>query len=157
MRLIIDCDVGTDDAQAVMMALVQPHVDLVAVTTVFGNAPLDNTCINTLRVLKACGRLDIPVYRGAANSLTGRAGVGDGFHGKDGLGDVFLPEVDPVDEGAIEREHAASALARLAAENPGEYTLVATGPLTNLALALHLDPKFGENLKDCFIMGGNGD
>ena len=72
MKLVIDCDVGTDDAQAIMMALAYPGVEVVGITSVYGNSGIENTARNALRVLKVCGKLNVPVYKGIGRSLLGK-------------------------------------------------------------------------------------
>ncbi|KAJ7993377.1 hypothetical protein DPEC_G00271780 [Dallia pectoralis] len=152
--LVIDTDTGIDDAQAIMMALATPSVQILGITCCFGNTHVDNVCQNVLRVLSVCGCPEIPVFRGAKVPLVRPIeGFKDHF-GTDGLGDV-LEDKDPQWEEKIQRENAASALIRLVADNPKQVSLVALGPLTNLALAIRLDPTFVLNLKELFIMGGN--
>ncbi|VDI08040.1 Hypothetical predicted protein [Mytilus galloprovincialis] len=114
---------------------------------------VDDVCRNTLRVLKVCNRLDISVYKGAEKSILGEGERASHYHGNDGLGDA--PNHEPVDGTLIKKEHAVNALLRLVNENPGEITLVALAPLTNIALTLRLDPDFGSKLKEVFIMGEN--
>ncbi|XP_063306623.1 inosine-uridine preferring nucleoside hydrolase-like [Pelobates fuscus] len=151
--LLIDVDCGTDDAQAIMMAIASPNVKILGITCVGGNTVLDNVCKNVLRVLKLCNRCDIPVYRGANKAILGDSIHASYFHGVDGLGDVPDPN-SPGLEG-IQKEHAVDAMRRLISKHPGEIRLVATGPLTNLALAVKMDPTLSEKLKCLYIMGGN--
>ncbi|XP_056271346.1 inosine-uridine preferring nucleoside hydrolase isoform X2 [Pseudoliparis swirei] len=152
--VIIDTDCGIDDAQAIMMALAAPDIRVLGVTCVFGNTSVENVCQNVLRVLDVCERQEIPVFRGSGGPLVGaRVATTDHF-GTDGLGDVFKDR-DPLWEQKVQKEHAVSALIRLATENQQQVSLVALGPLTNLALAVRLDPGFPQKLKDLFIMGGN--
>ncbi|XP_053569061.1 inosine-uridine preferring nucleoside hydrolase-like [Bombina bombina] len=151
--LLIDVDCGTDDAQAIMMAIAAPNVQILAITCVGGNTPLDNVCKNVLRVLKLCDRLDIPVYRGASTSIIGGNIHASYFHGIDGLGDVPDPDAPGLE--LIKKEHAVDAMKRLASKYPGKISLVATGPLTNLALAARMDPTFPQKLHSLYIMGGN--
>ncbi|KAJ8312030.1 hypothetical protein KUTeg_009403 [Tegillarca granosa] len=153
VKIIIDVDTGVDDAQAIMLALTSKEVDVLAITCVQGNADVENVCRNTLRVLKVCDRLDIPVYKGASKPLIGFGLDATHYHGKDGMGDVANPE--EVDMSLIQSEPASLALLRLSKEYPGEITLVALAPLTNIALAIRLDPDFGTRLKEMFMMGGN--
>ncbi|XP_041349599.1 inosine-uridine preferring nucleoside hydrolase-like [Gigantopelta aegis] len=151
-KLIIDVDTGSDDALAIMLALQQPDVDVLAITCVFGNSNIDNVCKNTLRVLDLCCKSDIPVYRGVEKSILTQSE--HQFHyGRDGMGDCDWPE--PVDTGRIQSEHAVLALLRLVNQYAGEITLVTLGPMTNVALAIRLDPSFGDKLKEVFVMGGN--
>ncbi len=148
-QLIIDTDAGIDDAQAILLALGQPGVEVAAITTLSGNVHVDKVTKNVLKTLEATGR-HVPVYRGAERPLINDVNYAEDVHGADGLGDCNIPEA----QGQIEREHAALALTRMAAERPGHYTLVAIGPLTNVALATRLDPSFPRNLAEFVFMGG---
>ncbi|CAL8266551.1 unnamed protein product [Lota lota] len=152
-KLLIDVDCGVDDAQAIMIALVAPNVEVLGITCVHGNTNVENVCKNTLRVLKACHKLEIPVFKGADKPILGKRIDAGHFHGMDGLGDVPDPDAPGLD--LIQKEGAVSAMIRLVNENPGQISLVATAPLTNLALAVRLDPSFPSKLKGLFIMGGN--
>uniref|UniRef100_A0A1A8MBN1 Inosine/uridine-preferring nucleoside hydrolase domain-containing protein n=1 Tax=Nothobranchius pienaari TaxID=704102 RepID=A0A1A8MBN1_9TELE len=152
--LIIDTDSGIDDAQALMMALAAPDVEVLAVTCVFGNTAVANVCHNVLRVLSVCERQEIPVFRGSACPLVGIGNLFSDHFGGDGLGDV-MEYKDPLWEEKIQREHAVNAMVRLVSEHEMQVSLVALGPLTNLALAVRLDPCFPNKLRDLYIMGGN--
>lgn len=154
-KLIIDVDTGVDDAQAIMVALADPTVQILGITCTHGNTPLENVLKNTLRVLKVCGRLDIPVFRGSGEPLQASKIHAGEFHGKDGLGDVPDPDAPGLE--LLQNESAMQAIIRMADENPGEVTLVGTGPLSNLALAVKLDPSLPKKLKALYIMGGNTD
>ncbi|XP_064619028.1 uncharacterized protein LOC135482694 isoform X1 [Lineus longissimus] len=155
MKLIIDVDTGTDDALAIMVALAQSDVEVLAITCVHGNVRVNEGCRNTLRVLQTCDRLDIPVYKGAAKPLVMKSHPLTHYHGLDGLGDTSIDSASPVDISIIKEEFAAVAMVNLVNKYPGEVTLVALAPLTNLSLAQHLDPEFGKKLKSLLIMGGN--
>lgn len=151
MRLIIDTDAGVDDAQAILMALAQPGVTVEAITTVTGNTHVDWVIRNVFTVLGLKG-VRAPVYRGAASPLV------PGFwqpevrvHGADGLGNYHDR---PAEYPPVEAEPAAMALVRLADAAPGELTLVALGPLTNVALACRLDPDFPRKIGHFIFMGG---
>ncbi|XP_077993336.1 nucleoside hydrolase-like isoform X1 [Glandiceps talaboti] len=153
MKVVIDTDAGVDDAEAILMALAQPDVEVVAITCVHGNTYVDQVCVNVLRTLQVCNRLDIPVFKGASLSLQGSDDRAHEYHGSDGLGDAT--DHKEVDTGLIQSEHAVNALIRYANEMKGELTLIAIGPLTNLALAIRMDPEFTTKLKNVVIMGGN--
>ncbi|XP_044055310.1 probable uridine nucleosidase 1 isoform X2 [Siniperca chuatsi] len=153
-QVIIDTDCGIDDAQAIMMALAAPNIQIVGVTCVFGNAAVENVCQNVLRVLSICEREGIPVFQGAGGPLVGASNPLSDHFGSDGLGDV-IENKDPQWEEKIQSEHAVNAMIRLVTENQKQVSLVALGPLTNLALAVRLDPCFPQKLKDLYIMGGN--
>ncbi|XP_030583771.1 inosine-uridine preferring nucleoside hydrolase [Archocentrus centrarchus] len=152
--VIIDTDCGIDDAQAIMMALAAPNVEILGITCVFGNAAVDNVCQNVLRVLSVCERGGIPVFRGSPSPLVGAGNSPRDHFGSDGLGDV-IKEKDPQWEEKIQKEHAVNAMIRLVSENQKQVSLVALGPLTNLALAVRLDQHFPQKLRDLHIMGGN--
>ena len=154
---VVDCDGGVDDAHAILMILARSDVDLVAITTVYGNTFVEQVGRNIRRLLRVAERTDIPIYAGVNAPLVGLPHKNYFYYGADGFGDV--PEGDDADMtsagGTAEKEHAVSALLKLADAHPGEITLVCLGPLTNVALALKLDPLFGEKLHKCVIMGGN--
>lgn len=146
--IILDVDMSVDCTQAVMMAVTRPDVDIQAITCVGGVVNIEHTCNNALRVLKTCNREDIPVFRGAEKPL-----VGDTLHSDENLAGAAWET--PADARQIEAEHAVSALIRFVNEYPGQITLICLGPLTNLALALRLDPQVARKLKDICILGGN--
>ncbi|KAM9835894.1 inosine-uridine preferring nucleoside hydrolase-like isoform 1-T2 [Aulostomus maculatus] len=152
-KLILDVDTGVDDAQAIMMALSDPNVNILGITCCHGNTPLENVLKNTLRVLKVCNRLDIPVYRGCSAPLLARKRHAGDYHGKDGLGDVPDPDAPSLE--LLNKKKAPQALIQMIKQNAGEVTLVATAPLTNLAVAVQLDPSITQKLKALYIMGGN--
>ncbi|XP_045924577.1 inosine-uridine preferring nucleoside hydrolase-like isoform X2 [Micropterus dolomieu] len=152
-KLIIDLDTGVDDAQAIMVALAAPNVEVLGITCCFGNTPLENVLKNTLRVLKVCNRLDIPVYCGCSEPLLARKRHAGDYHGKDGLGDVPDPDAPGLE--LLQKKKAAPAMIKIVNQNPGEVRLVATAPLTNLAVAVQLDPSFPKKLNALYIMGGN--
>jgi len=148
--LILDCDPGHDDALAIIVALARPELELLAVTTVAGNAGLDATTRNALRVLTLAGRTDLPVAAGAARPLVRSLHVASNVHGASGLEGADLPE--PVfaarPEGAIELMRSVL----LAAGRP--VTIAAVGPLTNVALLLRTHPELAERIDTIRIMGG---
>lgn len=151
--LIIDTDVGSDDAMALLLVLNHPNQKILAITTVFGNIQVETATTNALRILNLCKRPDIPVYKGCKNSLVYPT-ESDDYHGPDGLGgnSHLFPLPDNV---TVKDEHAANALVRLIKEHPKQITIICLGPLTNLALAHRLDPEFSDNIKGMMIMGGN--
>jgi purine nucleosidase len=151
MQLIIDTDAGVDDAHALMMALAHPNAQVKAITTVTGNIGVYQVNRNVLTVLDIM-RCDVPVYQGADRPLVNEwVWETEEFHGKDGLGDW---PGRPPSQRQIETEHGVLALIRLLSESPGELTLVALGPMTNLALAVRLDPSLPRKVKQLIFMGG---
>ncbi|XP_067888893.1 nucleoside hydrolase-like [Heterodontus francisci] len=151
--LLLDVDSGVDDAQAMMMALAAPNVQILGITCTHGNTKIENVCKNVLRVLKVCQRSEIPVYRGASASLLEDQLNADHFHGKDGLGDVPDPNAPGLEY--VQAEFAVNAMIRIATECAGQVSLVAIGPLTNVALAFKMDHTFPSKLRHLYIMGGN--
>ena len=149
--LILDCDPGIDDAVAILLALASPEIDLLALTTVAGNVPLARTTANGLRVLELAGRGDVPLAAGADRPLVHpRASGSEETHGETGLDGSGLPEPTLAPVG----EHAVELIARLALERPGEVTLAAVGPLTNVALLAALRPEAFAALRRIVVMGG---
>ncbi|XP_038674865.1 inosine-uridine preferring nucleoside hydrolase-like [Scyliorhinus canicula] len=151
--LLLDVDCGVDDAQAMMMALAAPNVQILAITCVHGNTKIENVCKNVLRVLEVCQKTKIPVFRGSGASLLGNQLTAANYHGEDGLGDAPDPKAPGLEH--LQAEYAVNALIRIATEHAGQVSLVATGPLTNVALAFKMDPTFSSKLKQLYIMGGN--
>jgi purine nucleosidase len=144
-----DCDTGIDDALTLGL-LVAEGADVRGIGSVSGNLAAAGGARNTLDLLALMGRTDIPVAVGAHDPIDGVFGGGAAWvHGKNGIGDVELPRVgEPVDESAAE------LLVRLAHEHPGALRVLAVGPLTNLALALELEPRLPSLVADVVIMGG---
>jgi pyrimidine-specific ribonucleoside hydrolase len=149
--IILDCDPGHDDALAIVLALARPELRLLAITTVAGNAALDRTTRNALRVLTLLERTDVPVAAGADRPLIREPWVPVEVHGDSGLDGADLPEpaAAPVAISAVE---LMSALLR-GSDEP--VTLVATGPLTNVALLLRSAPALHGRIAEISIMGGS--
>ncbi|HEX5417106.1 MAG TPA: nucleoside hydrolase [Chloroflexota bacterium] len=151
LRTVIDCDPGIDDAMALFFGLQAPEIDVVAITTVWGNVDVATTTANALRLLEIADRPEIPVAAGAARPLVGpMPRLGEAIHGADGQGNTNLPPptLKPAAESAVD------LLIRLAHVHPGELTLVAIGPLTNIAMALIRDPAIARLYRKIVIMGG---
>jgi len=147
--VIIDTDCGVDDALAILMALVDPAIEVVGITCVAGNVGLGHVVRNVATVCDAALAPAIPIFRGASRPLLMAPVDAASVHGADGLGDVgFAPSTRPIDP-----EPAAAALVRLARAHPGA-TLVPLGPLTNVALALALEPELPQLLGATVLMGG---
>lgn len=145
----MDVDTGVDDALALLLALSSPEVELVGVSTVAGNVSLPRTTDNTLRLLQWAGRDDIPVHAGAERPLVRDPVAADDVHGATGLGAAQLPETRTAPAG----DGVEFLLSTLQAR-PGEMTLVATGPLTNLARAEEQVPGVLRQARQVVIMGG---
>lgn len=148
--VILDVDTGMDDALALGLAVLDPEIELVAAMTVAGNVGIDHTTPNTLKVLDWFDATGVPVYRGASRPLIRPLVTVPQFQGDDGLGESAL---EP-SQREPEPEVAPAALIRLARSRPGEITLVCVGPLTNLAIALMLEPELPNLLAGLVIMGG---
>jgi purine nucleosidase len=146
---VVDCDTGIDDALALLLAARSPEIKVVGVTCVAGNVVLDQVVRNTLGVLAIAG-VRAPVAAGAARPLVRRLTTATFFHGEDGIGGAALPA--PI--AAPVAEFAPAFLCRLAREYGGDLNVVATGPLTNVALACRLDESFASRLRRLVVMGG---
>ena len=149
--LIIDCDPGVDDAVALMLAFASHELELLAITTVGGNAGVEKTARNARMMRQIAGRGDVPVHAGAAQPLVRDPIDAGEFHGPEGLGHLapFEPEA-PLAEG-----HAADAIVDLVMARPqGSVALAVMGPMTNLALALRRAPHLAERLGPVVVMGG---
>ena len=150
--VILDCDPGIDDAVALLLAARAPELELLAVTAVAGNVGLDKTSRNARRVLTLAG-VEVPVHAGAAGPMFGEAVTADEVHGADGLLGVPTPEpAFPLSQGA-----AWDVLWETALAHSGELEIVATGPLTNLGIALTKYPALPEHVKRIVLMGGATD
>jgi purine nucleosidase len=148
----IDTDTGSDDAVALMMAFKHIPSEIVGISTVAGNVPLDLATINASYTARLCGA-EIPIHVGAAAPLSRPLRTAQHVHGQDGMGDIGLDLGMPETCGEI----AATALIAAIKAHPGELELITLGPLTNIALPLHLDPSIAEEIKRITIMGGTSD
>ncbi|HPE49093.1 MAG TPA: nucleoside hydrolase [Hyphomonas sp.] len=147
----MDCDPGVDDAVMLMMALLSPALDVRAITTVAGNVPLNLTSRNARILCQLMDRTDVPVFAGCPRPILRAPVTAEDFHGDSGIAglDPFEPDrpVDPT--------HAVMHLVdTLRAAAPGEYTLVVTGPMTNVAAALVLDPSIARGISRLVLMAG---
>ncbi|CAN0830422.1 Probable uridine nucleosidase 2 [Linum grandiflorum] len=157
-KIIIDTDPGIDDAMAIFLALRSPEVEVIGLTTIFGNVYTALATMNALHLLEVAGRTDIPVAEGSHVTITKgtKLRIADFVHGTDGLGNQKFP---PPDGKAIEQS-AADFLIEQANLHPGEVTVVALGPLTNIALdsfilqAIESDPAFVKNVGQIVLLGG---
>jgi purine nucleosidase len=147
--LLIDTDPGVDDALAILMAFNDPGHEVLGLTIAAGNVGLQHTVANALKLCEVAG-VDVPVYAGCATPLLHPARDAAYVHGRDGFGDTGY---EPASRQPA-NEHAALAILRLSHEHAGRLLLVALGPLTNLALALKLDPTLPSRVARCVVMGG---
>ncbi|KAI9590464.1 hypothetical protein GQX74_008631 [Glossina fuscipes] len=157
--VILDCDGGSDDAWALILLLkaeAEKQLTILGVTVCgSGNTSLYNAAYNILRILKTCGRLEIPLFLGAPGPLLGSS-VQPSFHGKDGFGDVLHPDDSIQVKDMVRSEHAVALINRLCAKHPKEVTIIAIGPLTNIALCYSMyGQSFAQLIKHLYIMGGN--
>ena len=150
IRILLDTDPGIDDALALFLALASPDAQLEGITTVSGNVHVDLTTRNALALLEAAGRTDIPVARGCDRPLVREPVIADYVHGRNGLGEVSLPE--PRQQQLA--MHAVDFLIEKILAAPGEMTLVPIGPLTNIALAVRREPRIAQLVREVVIMGG---
>jgi purine nucleosidase len=151
-KILIDTDPGVDDAMAIFFALQSPELDVVGLTTIFGNVHTSLATTNALRLLEIADRVDIPVAKGADDPIAVPFGGPVPFvHGDDGQGNAHLspPSTEAVPE------PAAEFIVDQIMAFPGEITLVPIGPLTNIALALRLEPQIARHVKEVVLMGGN--
>jgi purine nucleosidase len=149
VRIILDTDPGIDDALAMLYLAAQPDAEIVAVGSVHGNVPSPRAADNALRVLEVAGLDEVPVAVGAHRPLAQELRTAEFVHGDDGLGGhAGQSQRRPVDCSAAEQ------LVRLARENPGELSVLALGPLTNIALAVLLEPRLPELLRSIVVLGG---
>jgi purine nucleosidase len=149
--MIIDCDPGHDDALALMLAVGDPRARLLGVTTVAGNQTLDKTTRNALRILALAGATNIPVAAGCDRPLVGDLHVAEDIHGATGLDgpDLDVPVAEPAGV------HAVELMRRLVSGAAEPVTVVATGPLTNVALLLRHHPEVMPGIRRIVFMGGS--
>ncbi len=149
-RVILDTDPGIDDALAILLALAAPQVELEALTVTFGNCSVDQGVANALSILELAQAAHIPVAKGADRPLVQPLLLAPETHGNTGLGYAQLapPTIKP------DPTPAVNLLIEKVMANPDEMTIIAIGPLTNLALAIRIEPRLIQAVKEIFIMGG---
>ena len=147
-KVILDCDPGHDDAFAMMLAV--QNLDVLGITTIGGNCTLENVTKNALKVLEVLGRTDIPVFAGHSCPTTVPLVTAPQFHGETGLDGPVLPEPTA----KAQDQHAVDFIVETVM-NTDDVTLIATGPLTNIAAAINREPKIVERVKELSIMGGS--
>jgi purine nucleosidase len=151
-RLLIDTDTASDDAIALLMALLSPNVQVDAISVTAGNVPLDQAVQNALLTVELTGR-PIPVFAGRPAPLLRDTAGAESVHGSDGMGDCGLALFGRRPAAG----HAADRLIELITAAPGVYTLVTLGPLSTVALALLREPALAQAVQRCVIMGGTSD
>lgn len=150
-KIIIDTDPGQDDAVAILLALASPEIEVLGITAVAGNVPLDLTVKNALKIRELAGRLDVPVFAGADAPMARPLTTAEHVHGATGLDGADLPEPGA----GAEDTHAVDFIVdTLMAEAAGSVTLVPIGPLTNIGLALERAPEIAGRIKRIVLMGG---
>lgn len=148
-KIILDCDPGHDDAVAILLAGNDPRIQLLGVTVVAGNQTLDKTARNALNVAQCLG-LDVPVYAGCGQPMIREKITAGDIHGETGLdGPVFEPLTKQV-----EPEHAVHFIIRTLMESPEPITMVTAGPMTNLGMAIRLEPAILPKIARIVLMGG---
>jgi len=151
LPLIIDSDPGLDDALAIGLAVARPEIDLLAVTTVGGNADVRHCTTNALRLLHLYGASDVPVAEGSAGALFGSVVRATEIHGEAGIGRTTLPP-SPVE---ARREGAVDLIASILRSHPEPVVIAPIGPLTNIALLLRAHPELAQRIAHICLMGGS--
>lgn len=150
-KIILDCDPGHDDAIALLLAWGSPEIDLVGVTTVMGNQTIDKVTRNALSVARVAGITGVPFARGTHRPLVRTVEVAETIHGESGLDGPVLPSPTI----SLDPRHAVDLIIdTIMASEIGEITLVPTGALTNIALAVRKEPRIVERVKQVVLMGG---
>jgi purine nucleosidase len=150
-KIIFDTDPGTDDALALMLALNSPELDVRAITVVPGNVTAKQGLDNALRMVSLANRCDIPVAAGAQHPLFQKLITAQFWHGKNGLANIELPP----SKCKVDSHFGPDLIIQLVHASPHEITLVPVGPLTNIALAIEMDPSIVPLVKEVIIMGGS--
>ena len=149
-KIILDCDPGHDDAVAILLAAKNPNLELLGITVVAGNQTLENTQRNALRVVQHLG-LDIPVYAGCGQPMVRDKVTAGDIHGETGLdGPVFESLTRK-----IEAEHAVNYIVKTLMNSDEKITMVTTGPMTNLGMAIRMEPKILDKIQEIVFMGGS--
>ncbi|MCI1984830.1 MAG: nucleoside hydrolase [Bifidobacteriaceae bacterium] len=150
-KIILDSDPGHDDAVAMLLALGNENIDLLGVTTIGGNQTLHKVTHNALAVLEEAGIHTVPVSAGCEGPLVRELETAPGVHGDTGLDGVDLPTPTQ----AVTGKHAVDFIIDTIMDNePGTITLVPTGPLTNIAMAVRKEPQIVSRVKEVVLMGG---
>lgn len=149
-KVILDCDPGHDDAIAILLAAGNPNIELVGITIVAGNAEIEKTTTNALQVCEIARNYDVPVLQGAGEPLIRKRETAPSIHGDSGMDGPVLPAPTRT----VGEEHAVDFIIRELMESDGDITLVPTGPLTNIAMAMRREPAILSKIQEIVIMGG---
>ena len=150
-KIIIDTDPGIDDAMAILAALHSPDLEVLGLTTVFGNTEVELCALNALRIVELEGNDHIPVTKGCGQPMVHQINsFSAGVHGKDGLGNTNLP----LPHGKLDPRPSVQFIIDTVMANPHEVILAPIGPLTNIAMAYRLEPRIAPLVKDVVLMGG---
>ncbi len=150
MKIILDCDPGHDDALAIMLALASPELEVLGITVSYGNVGLENTLNNALKIRQLCGS-SVPIFAGVPLPLVSSRISAEFVHGRSGLDGPVLPEPT---RGA-ESRRAVDFIIDSVLENPHQVTLCPVGPMTNVAMAMRLEPKIVPLIEKIVLMGGS--
>lgn len=153
-KIILDCDPGHDDAVAIILAAGNPAIDLLGITTIGGNQTLPKVTRNALTVLTVLGQTDVPVYAGCTRPLVRDVEVAPDIHGDSGMEIHGYELPEPVTDVIAETHAVDYIIETVMSHEPGTVTLVPTGPLTNIALAVRKEPRIAERVKEVVLMGG---
>ncbi|HBZ09649.1 MAG TPA: nucleoside hydrolase [Bacillus bacterium] len=148
-KIILDCDPGHDDAIAILLAAGNPNIELVGITTVAGNAEVDKTTKNALKVCEIAGT-DVPVYKGCAHPLIRRRETAPSIHGDSGMDGPVLPEPERTSTDV----HAVDFIIQKLMESDRDVSLVPVAPLTNIAMAMRKEPAILSKIQEIVLMGG---
>lgn len=149
-KIILDCDPGHDDAIAILLAARHPDIELLAITTVAGNQSVEKTAYNALRVCSLANIRDVPIARGMERPLVREARHAADIHGESGLDGPDIPEPSL----SLASQHAVDLIIEVLLQSAGDVTVVATGPLTNVAAAIRLEPAIVPKIQAISLMGG---
>ena len=149
-KIILDCDPGHDDAVAIILAAKNPNLELLGITVVAGNQTLENTQRNALRLVQHLD-LNIPVYAGCGQPMVRDKVIAGDIHGETGLDGPVFEELNR----EIEADHAVNYIIKTLMNSPEKITVVTTGPMTNLGMALRMEPKIVDKIQEIVFMGGS--
>lgn len=149
-KVILDCDPGHDDAIAIILAAAEPELDIIGITTVSGNAEIEKTTLNALKICDLVSLDQVVVSKGASDPLVRVRETAPSIHGDSGLDGPEMPEPSR----SWSAEHGVDTIIRLVKESEEPVTILPTGPLTNIALALAKAPEIKDNIEEIILMGG---